>query len=184
MGHCSFGLTCLSARPAESPGGAGCIFAPGFCTTANFGHARHSRSSHPARPSAQPCARGRSFHHPPKPGARNHRQSPAQSRRFLGHAISADLQPNQFDADYISNRAQFDPGRGYTFERGQKRQHRLQAAQDQTTVSRSQVTDNQRTLAFNVAQQFIAVVLAQSTIELAQQDLDSFQKTVDLSESA
>jgi cobalt-zinc-cadmium efflux system outer membrane protein len=90
---------------------------------------------------------------------------------------------NQFNASYISNSAQFDLGVGYTFERGQKRQHRLAAAQDQTTVSRSQVTDNQRTLTFNVAQQFVAVLLAQSMIDLAQQDLTSFQQTVDLSEA-
>ena len=90
---------------------------------------------------------------------------------------------NQFNASYISNSAQFDLGLGYTFERGQKRQHRLQAAQDQTTVSRSTVSDNQRTLTFNVAQQFVAVLLAQSMIDLAQQDLTSFQQTVDLSDA-
>ena len=90
---------------------------------------------------------------------------------------------NQFNWSYINNSAQFDLGVGYTFERGQKRQHRLQAAQDQTTVSRSQVTDNQRTLTFNVAQQFVAVLLAQSMIDLAQQDLASFQQTVDLSDA-
>ncbi len=73
-------------------------------------------------------------------------------------------------------------GLGYTFERGKKRQHRLQAAKDQTTVSRSQVTDNERQLTFNVSQQFVAVLLAQSTIDFARQDLDSFQKTVDISE--
>ncbi len=92
------------------------------------------------------------------------------------------FQPNQFSADYINNAAQFDLGIGYLFERGKKRQHRLQAAKDQTTVSRSQVADNERQLAFNVSQQFIGVVLAQSTIDFARQDLDSFQKTVDISE--
>ena len=92
------------------------------------------------------------------------------------------FQPSQFDADYINTQAQFDLGIGYTFERGKKRQHRLQAAQDQTAVSRSQVTDNERQLVFNVSQQFIDVVLAQSTIDFAKQDLDSFQKTVDISE--
>jgi cobalt-zinc-cadmium efflux system outer membrane protein len=73
-------------------------------------------------------------------------------------------------------------GIGYLFERGKKRQHRLQAAKDQTTVSRSQVTDNERQLAFNVSQQFINVVLAQSSIDFARQDLDSFKKTVEISE--
>ncbi len=89
---------------------------------------------------------------------------------------------SQFNLNYLSNSAQFDLGLGYTFERGQKRQHRLQAAQDQTSVTRSQVSDNQRTLTFNVAQQFVAVLLAESMIDLAQQDLASFQMTVDLSE--
>ena len=92
------------------------------------------------------------------------------------------FQPNKFTADYIDTQAQFDLGIGYLFERGKKRQHRLQAAKDLTTVSRSQVADNERQLIFNVSQQFIGVVLAQSTIDFARQDLDSFQKTVDISE--
>jgi outer membrane protein, heavy metal efflux system len=92
------------------------------------------------------------------------------------------FEPSKFTADYIDNQAQFDLGIGYTFERGKKRQHRLQAAKDQTTVSRSQVADNERQLIFNVSQQFIDVVLAQSTIDFSKQDLESFQKTVDLSE--
>jgi cobalt-zinc-cadmium efflux system outer membrane protein len=93
------------------------------------------------------------------------------------------FQPNKFNADYIDTQAQFDLGIGYLFERGRKRQHRLQAAKDQTTVTRSQVADNERLLIFNVSQQFIDVVLAQSTIDFAKQDLDSFQKTVDISEA-
>jgi outer membrane protein, heavy metal efflux system len=92
------------------------------------------------------------------------------------------FQPSKFTADYIDNQAQFDLGIGYTFERGKKRQHRLQAAKDQTSVSRSTVADNERQLIFNVSQQFIDVVLAQSTIDFSKQDLESFQKTVDISE--
>ena len=131
----------------------------------------------------------------------NHALEAARStiRQNQAQEITANLRPNptlswdtqflplfnlsQFNWSYLNNSAQFDLGIGYTFERGQKRQHRLQAAQDQTTVSRSQVTDNQRTLTFNAAQQFVAVLLAQSMIELAQQNLTSFQQTVDLSEA-
>jgi cobalt-zinc-cadmium efflux system outer membrane protein len=93
------------------------------------------------------------------------------------------FQPSNFTADYFENQAQFDLGVGYLFERGRKRQHRLQAAKDQTAVTRAQVTDNERQLTFNLSQQFVAVLLAQSTLDLAQQDYDSFQKTVDISES-
>jgi cobalt-zinc-cadmium efflux system outer membrane protein len=91
--------------------------------------------------------------------------------------------PSKFDADYIDNQAQFDAGIGYTFERGRKRQHRLQAARDQTAVTRSTVADNERQLIFNVSQQFVAVLLAQSTFDFAVKDLESFQKTVDISEA-
>src|SRR6201988_1304240 len=55
------------------------------------------------------------------------------------------FQPSNFTADYFENQAQFDLGVGYLFERGKKRQHRLQAAKDQTAVTTSTVNDNQRT---------------------------------------
>jgi outer membrane protein, heavy metal efflux system len=93
------------------------------------------------------------------------------------------FQPSLFSADYLENQAQFDFGIGYLFERGKKRQHRLQAARDQTAVVRSQEADSERQLVFNVAQQFIAVQLAESMFAFAQQDLDSFQQTVTISES-
>jgi len=92
------------------------------------------------------------------------------------------FQPSQFSSDYLDNTAQFDLGVSYLFERGQKRQHRLQAAKDITAVTRSLVTDNERSLSFNVATLFINVELAESTLELAQQDLKSFQDTVTISE--
>lgn len=93
------------------------------------------------------------------------------------------FQPSNFTASYFENQAQFDLGIGYLFERGRKRQHRLQAAKDQTAVTRSQVTDNERQLTFNLSQQFVNVLLAQSTLDLAQENYDSFQKTLDISES-
>ena len=89
--------------------------------------------------------------------------------------------PEEFGTSYLNTQAQFDLGIGYLFERGKKRQHRLQAARDQTEQTRDQVNDNQRQLIFNLSQQFVAVLLAQSTIDLANQDLDSFQQTVDIS---
>ena len=46
---------------------------------------------------------------------------------------------------------------------------------------RSLVSDSERQLVFNVGQQFVDVLLAESTLEFAEQDLDSFQKTVDIS---
>jgi cobalt-zinc-cadmium efflux system outer membrane protein len=93
------------------------------------------------------------------------------------------FQPNQFSSDYIDNTAQFDIGVSYLFERGKKRQHRLQAAKDQTAVTRAQFDDNERSVSFNVATQYINVELAESTLALATEDLKSFQNTVDIAEA-
>jgi cobalt-zinc-cadmium efflux system outer membrane protein len=49
-------------------------------------------------------------------------------------------------------------------------------------VTRSQVGDSERGLAFQVASQFINVQLAESTLELSQQNLKSFQNAVEISE--
>lgn len=91
--------------------------------------------------------------------------------------------PSQLTADYFNNTAQYDLGVSYLFERGKKRQNRLAAAKDITSVSRSLVGDNERTLAFSVASLFVNVELAESTLELANEDLKSFQNTVDVTEA-
>jgi cobalt-zinc-cadmium efflux system outer membrane protein len=88
--------------------------------------------------------------------------------------------PQDFSGDNLNNVQQFDLGIGYLFERGHKRQRRLQAARDATAVTRAQVADTERTLAFNVGQQFVSVLLAESTLQFALQDLKSFQQTVDI----
>ena len=90
--------------------------------------------------------------------------------------------PQDFTSNNLNQDQQFDLGIGYLFERGRKRQRRLQAARDQTAVTRAQVTDAERTLAFNVGQQFVSVLLAESTLQFALEDLKGFQQTVDLSE--
>lgn len=111
--------------------------------------------------------------------------------------VTANLRPNptlswdsqfipvfsgDFSTDTLNNLQQFDIGVGYLFERGHKRQNRLRAARDQTAVTTAQVADTERTLIFNVAQQFINVLLANSTLQFAQEDLNSFQQTVNISE--
>jgi outer membrane protein, heavy metal efflux system len=93
------------------------------------------------------------------------------------------FEPNQFSLDTLDQEQQFDIGLGYLFERGHKRQRRLQAARDVTAVTRAQVTDAERSLTFNVSQQFVNVLLAESTLRFAEQDLKSFQQTVDIGEA-
>jgi cobalt-zinc-cadmium efflux system outer membrane protein len=103
---------------------------------------------------------------------------------ILGDALFLPVfQPSQFSSDYLDASAQFDLGISYLFERGKKRQHRLQAAKDQTAVTRSQVADNERSLSFSIASQFINVELAESVLEIAEQNLKSFQNSVDIGEA-
>jgi cobalt-zinc-cadmium efflux system outer membrane protein len=92
------------------------------------------------------------------------------------------FEPGSFSENTLTNLQQFDIGVSYLFERGKKRQNRLRAARDQTAVTASQVADAERTLTFNVGQQFVAALLAKSNLQLAEEDLNSFQKTVDISE--
>jgi cobalt-zinc-cadmium efflux system outer membrane protein len=90
--------------------------------------------------------------------------------------------PGQFSTGTLDNLQQFDIGAGYLIERGGKRKRRLDAARDQTSVTRAQVTDAERALKFNVASQFINALLAQSNLDFALEDIKSFRRTVDISE--
>jgi len=89
--------------------------------------------------------------------------------------------PSQLNGSTLDNITEFDMGLSYTFERGHKRQARINATKDATAVTRSQVKDNERGLTYNVAQQFVGVLLAKADLDFANQDLASFQQTVDLS---
>jgi len=89
--------------------------------------------------------------------------------------------PSQLTANTLDVTTEFDLGVSYTFERGHKRQARVKAARDQTAVTRSQVSDTERGLTFNVAQQFVGILLAKSNLQFATQDLASYRETVNLS---
>ena len=88
--------------------------------------------------------------------------------------------PSNMTESYLSNSTEIDGGVSYLIERGQKRARRLQAAKDVTAQTRSQVADNERNLTFQVATLFYNAQLAESTLDLANQDLKSFQSTVDI----
>ena len=90
--------------------------------------------------------------------------------------------PAQLNSSTLDNITEFDLGFSYTFERGHKRQARMQAARDQTAQTRSQVNDTERGLTANVGQQFIGILLAKANLQLANADLESFQQTVNLSQ--
>ncbi len=102
---------------------------------------------------------------------------------FTYDDLYVPITPSGFNSATLDQITEFDVGAAFTWERGHKRAARVEAAKDLTTVTRSEVYDNERTLTFNVAQQFINVLLAMSQLDFAKQDLDSFQKTVDISQS-
>lgn len=95
---------------------------------------------------------------------------PAFSPSFFGVPASQAPLPQEADATVA-----------YILELWHKRQDRLAAARDQSAVTRSLVGDNERNLTFAVASQFISVLLAESNPRFSQQDLKSFQNTVDIS---
>ena len=90
--------------------------------------------------------------------------------------------PHAFSSENLDQLQQFDLGLGYVWERGGKRKRRLEAARDQTAVISYQVADSERGVVFNVAQQYIAALLAKANIELATQNLQSFRQTVEIAD--
>ncbi len=86
-------------------------------------------------------------------------------------------------SDYLNNNTEADLGLSYLIERGGKRRDRLQAQKDITAQTRSLVADNGRGITFQVATLFFSAQLAESTLELAEKDLKSFQQTVDIGEA-
>jgi cobalt-zinc-cadmium efflux system outer membrane protein len=105
---------------------------------------------------------------------------------YLPLGSPAHQNPNLYSgvstSDYLRDNTEGDIGLSYLIERGKKRERRYQAAKDVTAETRSLVADNERGLTYQVATLFVDVQLAESAIDLAQQDLKSFQKTVDIGE--
>ncbi|HUB18803.1 MAG TPA: TolC family protein [Acidobacteriaceae bacterium] len=67
------------------------------------------------------------------------------------------------------------------FERGQKRRWRLDVADATTAVTRSQYNDQGRQLELQVKDAFVNMLAAKAALQVAQDNLDSYRRTVDLS---
>ena len=98
-------------------------------------------------------------------------------------ALFLPVEPQNFNSNVISNITEFDASVSYLFERGGKRHRRIDAARDTTAQTRYQVSDAERALIFNTAQEFITAQLAESNLDLANQDLASFQQTVTIGQA-
>ncbi|HEX4311298.1 MAG TPA: TolC family protein [Acidobacteriaceae bacterium] len=69
------------------------------------------------------------------------------------------------------------------FERGQKRRWRLDAAHSTTDVTRSQYNDQVRQTVLAVKNAFTNLLIARQALRIAQDNLDSYRRTVDLSQA-
>jgi len=95
-------------------------------------------------------------------------------------SVGADAFPIFAPQTIRFNTQIYSAGMSYTVEKGGKREKRVVVAKDNTTIAGQTVTDNERTLRFQVVQAFINVLLAKSVLLLAKDDLANFSQEVDL----
>jgi cobalt-zinc-cadmium efflux system outer membrane protein len=90
--------------------------------------------------------------------------------------------PSQLTWSNVANNQTFTEAVTYVFERGGKRDKRVQVARDTTELAARTVDDAERQLRFQVAQAFVAALLAKSSLELANDSLKDFAEVVTLNE--
>src|SRR6266508_3267635 len=69
----------------------------------------------------------------------------------------------------------------FVWERGQKRRHRIEAAEQEKAVARWQLLNATRALALDVQNAFVEVLLVKETLALAERNQDSFHRIVEVS---
>jgi cobalt-zinc-cadmium efflux system outer membrane protein len=91
--------------------------------------------------------------------------------------VTAALRPNPV----FSNEAEdFTAAVTQLFERGSKRQHRIEGAKLSTNIVTTDFSDARRSLLFAVRKAFTDALLAESNLALAQENLKNFQEVEDL----
>jgi cobalt-zinc-cadmium efflux system outer membrane protein len=85
-----------------------------------------------------------------------------------------------FSRDNFANNQNFVESVSYLFERGGKREKRTEVARDTTEVASKSAADAERQLAFQTEQAFINVLLANSTADLARENLENFSNVLDV----
>jgi cobalt-zinc-cadmium efflux system outer membrane protein len=68
----------------------------------------------------------------------------------------------------------------FVWERGQKRRHRIEVAEQEKAVARWQLLNAVRALALDTQNAFVEVLLAKATLALAERNLDSFRRIVEV----
>jgi cobalt-zinc-cadmium efflux system outer membrane protein len=88
--------------------------------------------------------------------------------------------PSQLTRDNFVHNQNFVQSVSYLFERGGKREQRTQVARDTTDAVSQAAADVERQLAFQTEQAFVNVLLANSTLDLARENLKNFTSVVDV----
>src|SRR5208337_2818212 len=76
---------------------------------------------------------------------------------------------------------QYQPNASYLHERDHKRELRLESAKQGTQIAGSQHEDLERNLIFNLRSVFIQTLQAKAVLELAQADLEYYDKIIEIS---
>jgi cobalt-zinc-cadmium efflux system outer membrane protein len=87
------------------------------------------------------------------------------------------------DANNPANPYSYSANVSRLFERGQKRRWRLDIAHATTDVTQSQYKDTERQTILQVKQAFTNMLVAKAALKIAQDNLDGYHKTVDLSKA-
>jgi cobalt-zinc-cadmium efflux system outer membrane protein len=88
--------------------------------------------------------------------------------------------PAYLNYSNLANNQEFNNAVTYLLERGGKRRKRIAVARDNTEIASENFADQERQLRYQVAQAFIAALLAKSNLEFARQDLNDYSAVVDL----
>jgi outer membrane protein, heavy metal efflux system len=91
--------------------------------------------------------------------------------------LTAALRPNP---TFTNGTVDFTGGIGWTFERGGKRQRRIDSARLATAGAERDLQDTRRTLIGTVRSTFTAAVLARGNLRAAEENLKNFQQVEDL----
>lgn len=91
--------------------------------------------------------------------------------------VTAALRPNP---GFVSSPQDYTLGLYWPFERGGKRDRRIDTAKLSTGIATSDLSDARRSLVFSVRKTFTDALLAKSNLSLAQENLKNFQEVEDL----
>ena len=100
--------------------------------------------------------------------------------QFLGSTDGLQLTPNHGVWTPLSG-VQEQANLSYLHERDHKRELRTEAAKDTTLVNQDNHEDLKRNLEFNLRGAYIQTLQAKATLKLAQQDLEYYDKIIDIS---